>query len=372
MSTEMEIHFGDLRRQYLAIKDEIDQAVRETLQSGWFVLGRKVEEFEKAFAEYCGARFVVGVGSGTEGLHLALMVLEVGRGDEVITVANTCMPTVSAISLCGATVVLADVDQSSFTMDYHELERRISQRTRVIMPVHLYGQSADLEPIGAIAKKHGVAVVEDAAQAHGTEYHGKRIGSHGTLTCFSFYPSKNLGAFGDGGAVATDDEMFAEKLRMLRNYGQRDRYHHTIKGLNSRLDELQAAILNKKLKHLDAWNARRREIAQMYADQIKNQAVLLPLEQSYGKHVYHMYVVRVQRREEFQAFLASRGIETLIHYPIPVHLQESYRDLGYSEGDFPITETVAKEVVSLPIYPELTDKEVLHVSNVINEFDRRG
>ncbi len=368
MSAEMQIPFGDLKRQYLAIRTEIDDVVTDTLESGWFILGKRVQEFEKAFAEYCGVRFVVGVGSGTEALHLALRALEVGRGDEVITVANTCVPTVSAISLSGATTVLADVDQSSFTMNYHDIERRISSRTKVIMPVHLYGQSADLEPIGAIAKKHEVAVIEDAAQAHGTEYRGKRIGSLGLLTCFSFYPSKNLGAFGDGGAVATDDETLAHKLRMLRNYGQRDRYHHTMKGLNSRLDELQAAILRAKLNHLDAWNARRRQIAQFYGTHIRNQFVILPQEQEYGKHVYHLYVVRVRRRHEFQEYLASNGIGTLIHYPVPLHLQESYRDLGYKEGSFPVTEELAKEIVSLPLYPELTDEEVSYICNVVNEF----
>jgi len=364
----MEIPFGNLQRQYLAIKAEIDEAVEETLNSGWFILGKRVEEFEKAFAEYCGARYAIGVASGTEALYLALKALDIGWGDEVITVANTCVPTVSAISLSNATIVLTDVHATSFTMDYHDLERKITSRTKAIMPVHLYGQAADLEPINAIAKRHGIPVIEDAAQAHGTEYRGQRIGSLGLLTCFSFYPSKNLGAFGDGGAVTTDDETLAQKVRMLRNYGQRDRYLHTMKGLNSRLDELQAAMLLAKLKHLDAWNARRRQIAQFYGAHIRNQTVTLPQEQEYGKHVYHLYVVRVRRRQEFQEYLASHGIRTLIHYPVPVHLQESYRDLGYKEGSFPVSEELAKEIVSLPLYPELTDEEVSYICNVVNEF----
>jgi dTDP-4-amino-4,6-dideoxygalactose transaminase len=365
----MNILFGDLKRQYASIKPEIDSAVAETLAGGWYVLGEGVRSFEKAFAEYCGARSAVGVGSGTEALHLALSAFGVGSGDEVVTVANTCVPTVSAISVTGARIVLTDVDPTSCTMEYHDLERKVTPRTKAIIPVHLYGQSADLDPIHAIARKRGIPVIEDAAQAHGSEYNGRRIGSLSDLTCFSFYPSKNLGAFGDGGAVTANDEGLVQRLRMLRNYGEEKRYHHVIRGFNSRLDELQASVLRVKLAHLDAWNARRREIAEAYRTLIRNPLVSHPEEKTYGKHNYHLYVVRVCRRDDFQAYLASRGIGTFIHYPIPVHLQEAYADLGYAAGEFPVTELLAQQIVSLPMYPELTADEIRYVAETVNSFN---
>jgi len=369
MSAKIKIPFGDLRRQYLQNKIEFDKCFQTVLDSGWFVLGKQLELFEEEFARYCGAGYAVGVGSGTEALHLALVALGVGRGDEVITVANTCVPTVSAISLSNATPVLTDVIEASFTMNAEDLKRRITRRTKVIIPVHLYGQSAHLDEIRRVAESNGIHIVEDAAQAHGTEYKGKKIGSSESLTCFSFYPSKNLGCFGDGGCITTNDGQIASKLKMLRNYGQRERYYHCMKGFNSRLDEIQAALLSVKLRHLDDWNNRRRSIARMYANNITNPLVIHPQEMGYGRHIYHLYVIRVKRRNAFQTFLHEQGIATMIHYPVPIHLQESYQDLGYKRGDFPISEALAKEIVSLPMYPELTDEEILYICDVINHFD---
>ncbi|HTR80576.1 MAG TPA: DegT/DnrJ/EryC1/StrS family aminotransferase [Bacteroidota bacterium] len=362
----MKIPFGDLKRHYVSIKDEVDEAIAETLSSGWFILGKKLEEFEKSFADYCGARFCVGVASGTDALQVALRAAGVGGGDEVVTAANTCVPTVSAISMAGARLVLVDVDEKNYTMDYRDLEKKVSSRTKAIIPVHLYGQSADLDAIRSIAGKRGITVIEDAAQAHGTEYRGKRIGSLSPMTCFSFYPSKNLGAFGDGGAVTTNDETLAHRLRMLRNYGQERRYYHAIKGTNSRLDEIQAAVLSVKLRYLEAWNERRQAIAREYNRLITNPAVSKPVEMEYGRHNYHLFVVRTKDRSAMQARLASAGIETIIHYPIPVHLQESYLDLGYKLGDFPVAEEVSNEIFSLPIFPELRDDEVSYIAHHIN------
>jgi len=365
----MKIPFGNLKRQYEKYKSELDMALQSVLDSGWFVLGKIVEKFEHEFAGYCGVDYAVGLGSGTEALHLALTAVGIGPGDEVITAANTCIPTVSAISFCSATPVLTDVDPISFNMSIDDLIQKITCRTKAIMPVHLYGQSADLDPILEIANTRGIPVIEDAAQAHGTKYKGKRIGGISLLTCFSFYPSKNLACFGDGGCVTTNSSFLAERLRLLRNYGQRQRFYHSIKGFNSRLDEMQAAILCAKLPHLEKWNTRRREIADMYKKDIHNQCVLHPTEMIYGRHVYHLYVIRVKNRKAFQSFLHGHGIETSIHYPVPVHLQECYIDLRNKKGDFPVTENLAEEIVSIPIYPELTNEEIKYVCQIINEFD---
>jgi len=368
MSIDINIPFGDLKRHYASMKAEIDDAIARTLTSGMFILGSRLEEFENRFSDYCDSRFCVGVGSGTEALHLALKALDIGPGDEVITVANTCVPTVSAISSVMAQIVLTDVDDMSMTMDHHDLRRKITSKTKAIIPVHLYGQAADLDAIHQIASDNGLYVVEDAAQAHGTKYRGKRIGSLSTLSCFSFYPSKNLGAFGDGGAVTTNDEGLAAKLRMIRNYGQRVRYHHDLKGINSRLDELQAAILTVKLARLDSLNARRREIAVRYAKGIINPLIRLPKEMEYGVHNYHLYVVRTSEREALQTHLERCGVGTIIHYPVPIHLQRAYADLGNRAGDFPVTEALSKEVVSLPLFPELTEREIDHIIQAVNRF----
>lgn len=364
----MKIPFGDLRRQYESMRGEIDAAVGRVLERGWFVLGEEVEAFEREFAAYLGARHAIGVASGTEAIQLALVAAGIQPGDEVITAANTCVPTVAGISSANAVPVLVDVDPASFNTDAAKLEEAITAKTGAILPVHLYGQAADMEPIIEIAHKHGVKVIEDAAQAHGATYKGRKLGTIGDAGCFSFYPSKNLGAYGDGGAVVTDDEETAGRLKRLRNYGEERRYYHATKGINSRLDEIQAAILRVKLVHLERWNARRREIAAMYDSEINTDLVQKPARLSYGEHNYHLYVVRCGERDAMQQHLASRGVATFIHYPIPIHLQDAYRDLGKREGDYPAAENCAREVLSLPIFPELTDAEVHYVAESVNSF----
>lgn len=368
----MKVPFGDLRRQYRAIHGEIDSAVSRVMERGWFVLGVEVEQFEREFADYLAVRHVIGVGSGTEAIHLALVAVGVKPGDEVITAANTCVPTVSAISFAGASPVLVDVERTSYNTDPSQIESRITSRTKAILPVHLYGQAADMDPILDIARRRGIPVIEDAAQGHGATYKGKKLGTLGSAGCFSFYPSKNLGAYGDGGGVATDDDELAASLRRLRNYGEERRYFHKTKGYNSRLDELQAAILRVKLAHLDAWNARRRQIAARYDREIVSKHVVKPRERNYGRHAYHLYVIRSERRDELQRHLSEKGVTTLIHYPVPIHLQESYEDLGKGAGDYPVSERLANEVLSLPIFPELTDQECSFVANCVNSFAPLG
>jgi dTDP-4-amino-4,6-dideoxygalactose transaminase len=356
-----QIPFGNLKRQYEQLQEQIDAATREVYESGWFILGKQVETFEANFTEYCGAKYAVGVGSGTEALHLALIARGVELGDEVITVANTCVPTISAISFAGATPIFVDIDEKTFTLDPSKLEERITSKTKAIVPVHLYGQCADINPILEIADRYGLAVIEDCAQASGSLYQGRMAGTLGHAGAFSFYPSKNLGAFGDGGIVTTNDEQIAQKLVKLRNYGQEKRYYHSIKGFNSRLDELQAAILNVKLPYLDGWNQRRREIARRYNEAFANKDIICPQEAKERFHIYHLYVVRVKQRERFQSLLQEKGLSTIIHYPIPVHLQESYSEHHTQGKKLPITEKLASEIVSLPLYPELTDDEVDYV-----------
>ena len=337
------------------------------LDSGWFVLGEQVEAFEREFAEYCGARYAVGVGSGTEALHLGLLALGVEPGDEVITVAFTAVPTATAIWLAGARPVFVDVDSGTYTMDPSQVEDRITPRTKVILPVHLYGHPADLDPLLDVAKRHGLGVLEDAAQAHGARYRGRPIGSIGDATAFSFYPTKNLGACGDGGMVTTSDPKLAEKLRLLRNYGQRSRYVHEVQGANSRLDEVQAALLRVKLGKLEGWNAERRRRADEYRARLRR--VVVPREESWARHVWHLYVVRSEQRDALQEHLRARGVGTLIHYPTPVHLQPAFRGLGLREGSLPNTERLAGEILSLPLYPELPLSDVAYVAEQVNAFE---
>ncbi|HEM62452.1 MAG TPA: DegT/DnrJ/EryC1/StrS family aminotransferase, partial [Chloroflexi bacterium] len=346
------IPFSDLKLQYLSLKEEIDASIQRVLESGWFILGREVEAFEEEFTRYVGADYGVGVGSGTEALHLGLLACGVGPGDEVITVSHTAVATVAAIELTGARPVLVDIDPRSYTMDPAHMEASIGPATRAIVPVHLYGQTADLDPILSIARRHGLRVLEDAAQAHGAEYKGRKAGSSGDVGCFSFYPTKNLGAFGDGGLVATSDADLAERLKLLREYGWAERYVSSTKGTNSRLDEIQAAILRVKLKKLDEWNAIRREHAALYDQLLAGGPVVTPAEMEYGKHCYHIYAIRSTRREGLRQFLRQNGVGALVHYPVPVHLQEGYRDLGLGEGSLPVTEQVAAEVLTLPVAPE--------------------
>jgi dTDP-4-amino-4,6-dideoxygalactose transaminase len=296
------------------------------------------------------------------------MAIGVGPDDEVITAPNTCVPTISGITATGAQVVLADVDSASFNIDAAKIEEAITPRTKAILPVHLYGQAANMDSIFEVANRHGVAVIEDAAQAHGATFKDRKAGTIGILGCFSFYPSKNLGAFGDGGAIVTDDDEIAARLRRLRNYGEERRYHHTTKGINSRLDEIQAAILRAKLPHLDLWNERRRQIAEIYNREISNDLITRPEEMNYGRSNYHLYVIRCSRRDELQHHLSENGVHTLIHYPVPIHLQSAYSDLGKVAADYPVAELCAREVLSLPIFPELTDKEAFYVARCVNSF----
>lgn len=362
------VPFGDLRRQYRSLQTEIDQSVSRVLERGWFVLGQEVVHFEREFAAYLGSKYAVGVASGTEAIQLALMATGVGPGDEVITPANTCVPTVAGITATGARPVLVDIDSASLNINPAKIEGAITPRTKAILPVQLYGQSADMDSIIEIANHHKIAVIEDAAQAHGATFKDRKLGTLGRAGCFSFYPSKNLGAFGDGGAVVTDDPELDARLRKLRNYGEERRYLHTTKGINSRLDEIQAAILRAKLPYLDRWNERRREIAQIYNNEIGNKAIIKPEEMAYGRSNYHLYVIRCERRDRLQDHLAENGVTTLIHYPVPIHLQPANSDLGHATGEFPVAERCANEVLSLPIFPELTEEEILHVVRCANSF----
>ena len=358
----------ELKGQYNAIKDEVNEAVARVLESGWFILGQEVEAFEEEFSAYCGLSHGIGVGSGTEALHLALMACGVGPGDEVITVPHTAVATVAAIELTGARPVFVDIDPHSYIIAPDQLESRLTAQTRAVVPVHLYGQAADLDPILEIAQRRGLTVVEDCAQAHGAEYKGRRVGSFGRVACFSFYPTKNLGAYGDGGMIVTDDGALAQKVRLLRQYGWEKRYVSSLRGLNSRLDEIQAAILRVKLRHLDKWNEARRARARLYGELLAGSGVVTPIEMDYGRHVYHLYVIRCPHRDALKDYLAEHGVGTAIHYPVPIHLQDAYRVLGYWRGDFSVTEACADEILSLPMYPELREDEVREVSDLVRGY----
>lgn len=351
------ISFLDLKAPYIELKKEVDEAVARVLQSGWFIGGPEVEAFEAEFAHYCQANHAVGVGNGLDALHMGLLALGLAPGDEVIVPSNTYIATWLAVSQCGAIPVPVEPDERSFNIDPASIEAAITPRTRVILPVHLYGQPADLDPIIEIARKHGLYVLEDAAQAHGARYKGKRIGAHGDAVAWSFYPGKNLGAMGDGGAVTTDDPEIADRIRVLRNYGSRVKYLNEVKGFNSRLDPLQAAILRVKLAHLDAWNARRVAIAQLYQRDLADGSVTLPETTVWAEPVWHLYVVRSSRRDELQSAMTDAGVGTLIHYPIPPHLQDAYRQSGWERGVFPIAERIAKECLSLPMGPHVGDDD---------------
>ncbi len=358
--------------QYLAHRAEVDEAIGRVLAGGRYILGPEVEAFEAEFAAYVGVRFGIGVASGTDALVLALRAAGVGPGDEVVTVSHTAVATVAAIELAGARPVLVDIEPDYYTLDPARLERAIGPRTRAVVPVHLYGQPADLGPILEVARRYGLRVVEDCAQAHGAVYRGRRVGAWGDLGAFSFYPTKNLGGFGDGGMVVTDDPELAGRVRLLREYGWAERYVSSVAGFNSRLDELQAAVLRVKLRHLEADNRRRAEIAARYDAGLAGTAVRPPKVRPGATHVYHLYVVRSGRREELRAFLARRGVGTAVHYPVPVHLQPAYRGRVRVAGSLAETERAAREVLSLPIYPELTDGEVATVIESIRAFGGDG
>lgn len=361
------IPFVDLKAQYHSIKDEIDAAIARVLESSQFVLGDEVAAFEEEFAAYCGARYGIAVNSGTSALHLALLAAGIGPGDEVITVPFTFVATVAAICYTGARPVFVDIEPRSYTMDVNQLEGAITKRTKAILPVHLYGQPADMDPILEIARRHGLIVIEDAAQAHGAEYKSRRVGSIGDCGCFSFYPSKNLGAYGEGGMVVTNNPDYARTIRMLRDWGAERKYHHVLKGYNYRMDGFQGAILLVKLRHLEAWTEACRAHAARYNELLAENDVQTPEEMPYARHVYHVYAIRTSHRETLQQALHDKGIHTGIHYPIPVHLQEAYADLGYQPGGFTHSEQAASEVLSLPMYAEIADAQIEIVSAAVRE-----
>jgi dTDP-4-amino-4,6-dideoxygalactose transaminase len=355
------IPFGDLARQTAALQPEVDAAISRVLASGRYVLGEELEQFESAFAAWCGAADAVGVANGTDAIAIALEAVGVGPGDEVITAANTCVPTVVGIEAAGAVPVLVDADPATRTLDPGRVEAAITTRTRALLPVHLYGRVADADSLLAIAAAHELPLVEDCAQAHGAEWRGRRAGTLGAAAAFSFYPTKNLGAFGDAGAVVTSDPEVARRARLLRNYGERERFEHVLRGRNSRLDALQAALLAAKLQHLDGWLERREAIAARYMLALSGTSVAPPEPFAQGRHAYHLYVVEAPERGRFRAALLDAGVETAVHYPRPIHRQPAYAELGESR-DLAVSERLADTVVSLPMYPELTDDEVDQVS----------
>lgn len=360
------IVFLDLHAGYVELKAEIDAAVARVLSSGSYILGPEVEAFEEEFANFCDAKHSIGVADGLDALYISLLAMDVGPGDEVIVPSNTYIATWLAVSHCGATPVPVEPDDRTYNIDPELIEAAITPRTKVILPVHLYGQPVDLDPILAIARKHGLRVLEDAAQAHGARYKGRRIGAHGDAVAWSFYPGKNLGAIGDGGAVTTNDPRIADRVRVLRNYGSRVKYVNEVKGLNSRLDPLQAAILRVKLKHLSAWNERRRELANLYRNGITNISVVTPHTPNWADPVWHLFVLRTKHRDRLASKLDDAGISTLIHYPIPPHKQAAYSDSIYSDNDFPVAARMANEIISLPIGPHLKKSDVEKIIAEIN------
>lgn len=360
------IPFVDLKMEYEELMKEINQAVQTVLESGQFILGKEVETFEKEFSKYVGTKFGIGVNSGSDALFVALKTLGIGKGDEIITVSHTFISTVDAISRNEANPVFVDVDLETYTIDIAQIEKKISPKTRAIIPVHLYGHPADMEPIMEIAEKHNLFVIEDACQAHGAQYKHAKVGGIGHIGCFSFYPSKNLGAYGDAGMITTNNEELANKLKKMRNYGESRKYYYDFVGVNSRLDEMQAAVLRVKLRYLDEWNEKRRKLAKLYDALLDNTDIVTPVEREYAKHVYHLYVVRHKRRNELQQYLLNRGIETLIHYPIPVHLQEAYK----INDKLPVTEKICSEILSLPMFPWLKESEVEEISENVKRYFR--
>jgi len=358
----------DLKAQYASIKPEIDAAIQRVLNHCGFIMGPEVEAFEEAFATYCDTERAAGVASGTAALHLSLLACGVGPGDEVITTPFTFFATAEAISQTGARPVFVDIDPLTYNIDPQRIEAAITPRTKVIMPVHLYGQPAEMDPILDIARRHGLRVIEDAAQAHGAEYRGRRAGSMGDLACFSFYPSKNLGCYGDGGMIVGNDPELMDRVRRLRDHGRISKYEHGELGWGYRLDALQAAILGVKLRHLDDWNAARRAHAARYNELLADTEVVTPTALEHVKHIYHCYVIRSPRRDALVEHLKAEGIGVVIHYPLPLHLQPAYKDLGYQPGDFPVSEACAREVLSLPMYPELRAEQQERVAEAVKAF----
>jgi len=361
-----EIPFFNSKREHAWIKQEISEAVERVCDSGWFILGDEAAAFETEFSSYVGAKYGIGVNSGSDALFLALKSLGIDENSEVITVSHTLASTVDSIVRCGAKPVFVDVESDTYCIDTAKIEEKITERTKAILPVHLYGQPAHMDHVLKIAKQFGLAVVEDACQAHGAEYRGKRVGSLGDAGCFSFYPAKNIGAYGDGGMVTTNDRSLAERVAALRNYGQSEKYHHDLIGINSRLDELQAAVLRVKLPRLDEWNETRRRLAQLYKEILEQTDVVLPAERAYANHAYHLFVIRLAGRDKCQRFLQKSGIQTQVHYPIPVHKQKAYTAFERTKG-LSVTQTICSQVLSLPLYPSLTDEEVAYIGRVTKD-----
>ena len=362
------IPFVDLKAQYASIKTEVNAAIQGVLDSCQFTLGSEVAAFEQEFATYCQAKHGIGVNTGTSALHLALLAANIGPGDEVVTVPFTLVATVSAICYTGATPVLVDIDPRTFTMDVTKIEAAITARTKAILPVHLYGQPADMDPILEIARRRGLIVIEDAAQAHGAEYKGRRTGSMGDMGCFSFYPGKNLGAYGEGGMVVTNNAEYARTIRMLRDWGAEKKYQHVLKGYNYRMEGIQGAVLRVKLRHLEKWTEARRAAAKRYDKLLAGSGVPTPEAMSYARHVYHVYAIRTGQRQQWQDALNAQGIQNGIHYPIPVHLLPAFADLGYTVGQFPHSEQAANEVLSLPMFAELTAEQCEVVAQAVRNL----
>jgi len=365
----LNVPFLDLKAQYLTIKEEVDKKLVEVCEKTAFSLGPFVEEFEKNYAEYIGTKFFVATSTGTSALHSALLAYGIGKNDEVIVPVNTFTATAEAVVMSGAKPVFIDNDPMNYNMDISKIESAITHNTRAIMPVHLYGQTVNMEKLMEIANKHNLIVIEDCAQSHGSEFKGKKSGTFGHASCFSFYPGKNLGSYGEGGGVATNSFEITEKLQKIRNHGSKIKYVHEFVGYNYHMHGFQGAVLNIKLKHLDKWNARRLEIANIYNSELKKlDDVQIPSIDPSGKHVFHLYVIRISFREELIEFLKQNGVGTNIHYPHPLHLQESYKDLTYKQGDFPVAEEFAPKLLSLPMFPEMTNEQALYVADQIKAF----
>src|SRR5580698_9805337 len=366
------IQYLDLKAQLRPLRAEIDAAIARTIDNCSFCLGPDVAQFEKDFAKYCGAEHCIGFNSGTSALHVALMLLNVGQGDEVVTTPFTFVATSWAISYVGAKPVYVEIDDATFNLDPHKLEKAITTRTKAVMPVHLYGQPFDIDPIHEICRKHKLPLVEDAAQAVGAKYKGRIIGTFGEMSCFSFYPGKNLGACGEGGALVTNNAEYAKRAKSLREHGSTVRYYHDEVGFNYRMEGIQGAVLGIKLKHLDKCTRERQRVAKRYQELLAGTPLQLPFEPAYAESVWHLYVVRHPRRDELKAHLEANGVGCALHYPLPLHLQKCYANLGYKPGDFPVTEKAASECLSLPIYPELTEAQIQRVVDVVKEFFSKG
>jgi dTDP-4-amino-4,6-dideoxygalactose transaminase len=364
----MAIPFVDLKKQYAPLKEDILIGIGKVLDGMQLFLGENVRALEKEFAEFCGVRHGIGVSDGTAALHIILRAMGIGAGDEVITVSHTFIATVEAIVLAGGTPVFVDIDPQTLLMDPTQVESKITKRTRAILPVHLYGQTVNMDPVLDIARRYGLKVIEDACQAHGAEYKGRRAGGLGDAAAFSFYYSKNLGAYGEGGFITTNDDDLARRVRMIRDHGSEVRYHHDLIGLNGRLDEIQALVLRTKLPHLEEWNTLRRQHAAQYNTLLNNTLVSIPVEHPENRHIYHLYVVRTPNRDSLQAHLKEQGIFTGIHYPIPCHLQQALAYLGYKPGDFPVTEAAVQQIISLPMFPEITDEDIEAITREVNDY----